>query len=305
MIKDTYIKFKNDLWDFVYQKEEISKVIFINFLIKWSLLIEDLPWTWKTTLAKALSKLLWFDFNRIHWTSDLLPQDIIWWEYYNLNTKNIEIKKWPIFTELFLVDEINRMNPKTQSAFLQAMEEKKVSIMWIEHTLSKYFSVIATQNPIEYSWTFTLPEAQKDRFFAKISLGSPSDEIQKNIIINNFYNSITNKIDSLKQIITNDDLDKYYTEIQNIKISEEIIKKLVLFFNFIKESEKILYPISQRWISIFILASKANAFIQGRDYITPKDCYELIEYFINHRLDVEKGSKEVVKDLYKEAFKYF
>ena len=271
-------------------------------MIKWSLLIEDLPWSWKTTLSKAISKLLWFSFNRIHWTSDILPQDIIWWEYFNLNTKNIEIKKWPIFTELFLVDEINRMNPKTQSAFLQAMEEKKVSIMWIDYNLPKNFCVIATQNPIEYSWTFILPEAQKDRFYAKISLWNPTDELQLEIITNNFYNLISEKINNLEQIFDKKELDECFLKIQDVKISQEIAKRLVMFFNLIKTSDKIIYPISQRWISIFILACKANAFLNERDYIIPQDWLELLNYFLLHRLDVEKSSSNILNYLYKEAF---
>lgn len=201
MIKQKYQEYETAILPYVYNNKTLAKIIFITILIKWSLLIEDLPGTWKTTLSMALAKIFWFNFNRIHWTSDLLPQDIIWWEYYNVNTKNIEIKKWPIFTELFLVDEINRMNPKTQSAFLQAMEEKKVSILWQDFDLPKSFFVIATQNPIEYSWTFSLPEAQKDRFYAKISLWNPSKEDQEKIILSNFYVNLKENINLLKEII--------------------------------------------------------------------------------------------------------
>lgn len=305
MIQEKYKIFQKNIAPFVYNKNSLSKVIFITFLIQWSLLIEDLPGTGKTTLAKAISKLLGLSFNRIHGTSDLIPQDIIGWEYYNIDTKIIEIRKWPIFTELFLVDEINRMNPKTQSAFLQAMEEKKVSIMGKDYDLPKNFSVIATQNPIEYSGTFTLPEAQKDRFYSKISLGNPSNDLQQTIIMTHFYDSIQDTLACLSPILTFEEWEEYFQQIKNIKISEDIAKRLVSFFHLIKENEKILYPISQRWISIFILACKANAFIGERGYVIPEDGFDLLEAFVVHRLDIEKSSSHVVWDLYKEAFKHF
>lgn len=305
MIEQKYNKFKNDLSNYVYQKEIISRVIFITFLINWSILIEDLPWTWKTTLSKAIAKLFGFDFSRIHATSDLMPQDIIWWEYFNINTKNIEIKKWPIFTEVFLVDEINRMNPKTQSAFLQAMEEKKVSILWQDFELSEFFSVIATQNPIEYSWTFSLPEAQKDRFFSKISLWSPSKELQENLIVNNWFDKITQNIDLLEPIITKDELKIFQNDIKNIAISKDLAQRLVSFFELINTSDKIIYPISQRWISIFIKALKANAYINNRNFVVPQDWVEIMDYFLVHRLDIEKSNNMILKSLYAQSFKHF
>ncbi len=305
MIEQKYSEFKKFLSPFVYKDDFLSKIIFINFLVKGNLLIEDLPGSGKTMLSMAIAKIFWFEFQRIHATSDLLPQDIIWGEYFNVVSKNIEIKKGPIFTELLLVDEINRMNPKTQSAFLQAMEEKKVSLAWKDFDLWKYFCVIATQNPIEYSWTFVLPEAQKDRFFAKISLWSPNSSLQKEFILNNTYETIKEEVNSLSSLFEKEELDTYYSEIKKITISEEIAKKLVIFFENIKKSDKILYPLSQRWISIFLLSAKANAFISGRNFVIPEDFYEIIPAFLWHRLDIEKTSFDIIENLFKDAFKHF
>ena len=304
-IQKKYNLFAENLKDFTYENDELIKILFINILINGSILIEDLPWVWKTTLSKALAKLIWYDFNRIQWTSDLIPQDIIWWEFYNFNTKEIEIRKWPIFSELLLIDEINRMNPKTQSAFLQAMEEKKVTIQTKQYTLDDKFFVIATQNPIEYSWTFPIPEAQKDRFTSRISLWMPSDELQINILMNNSSINISEKLEKLTPIITKTEIDEYFSEIKKVTISYDISKRLVEFFNEIKKSDKILYPLSQRWINIFSIWCKANAFLDGRDYVIPKDWEELIETFLVHRLDISEYQKDFLVDLYRYSFKNF
>lgn len=304
-IQDKYKQFSDSIQDFAYHKDDLIKIIFINILINGSILIEDLPWIWKTMLSRAIANLLWFKFNRIQWTSDLVPQDIIWWEYYNFNTKEIEIRKWPIFTELLLIDEINRMNPKTQSAFLQAMEEKTVSIMWNEFELSKSFFVIATQNPIEYSWTFPLPEAQKDRFTSRISIWMPDNKLQLEILKNNSYITLESKLNKLNWIISEEELDIYYKEIIKIKINDDVWIRFIRFFNEIKKSNKIIYPLSQRWIYVFSMWCRANAYLAWRSYVIPKDWEELIESFLIHRLDIDSSETELIKELYDYSFKNF
>ncbi len=304
-IQEKYNLFAENLKDFTYDNDELIKILFINILINGSILIEDLPGVWKTTLSKALAKLIWFEFNRIQWTSDLIPQDIIWGEFFNFTTKEIEIRKWPIFSELLLIDEINRMNPKTQSAFLQAMEEKKVTIQTKQYNLDDKFFVIATQNPIEYSWTFPIPEAQKDRFTSRISLWMPSDELQIDILMNNASINIAEKLENLKPLITKNEIDIYFAEIKKVNISYDIVKRFVKFFNEIKKSDKILYPLSQRWINIFSIWCKANAFLHGRDYVIPSDWEELIETFLVHRLDIQEYQKNLLTDLYHNSFKNF
>lgn len=304
-IQEKYNFFSKWLLSFTYNKPDLVKIIFINILINWSILIEDLPWVWKTTLSKAISKLLWFDFNRIQWTSDLIPQDIIGWEFFNFSKKEIEVRKWPIFTQLLLIDEINRMPPKTQSAFLQAMEEKQISILGNEYKLDKHFFVIATQNPIENSWTFPLPEAQKDRFTSRISLWIPNNKLQLDLIINNKLNSLSSKLENLSPLINKEDLDKYFIDINNVIINKEVWVRFVKFFNEIKISNDIMYPLSQRWISIFILWCKANAYINWRDYVQPEDWEELLDSFLAYRLDINDSNNGILKELYNTSFKNF
>lgn len=302
-IGEVYKQFWDGIRDFTFWNEELIKILFINILIRGSILIEDLPGTGKTTLSKALAKLIGYDFKRIQGTSDLTPQDILGGEFYDFQSKDIVIRKGAIFTELLLIDEINRMNPKTQSAFLQAMEEKKVSIMWVEYEIDDGFFVIATQNPIEHTGTFPLPEAQKDRFSARISLWYPSDEIQLDIICNNSHFALEKKLDWLAQIITKDEINKHYQKISEIQISETLWKRYIAFFNGIKNSENILYPLSQRGISLFTQWCRANAYLQGRDYVIPEDGAEIIESFLTHRLDIDSSQVSLLLDFYTQSFK--
>ena len=304
-IQKIYTEFSDWIYDFTFWNEKIIKILFINILIRWSILIEDLPWTGKTTLSKALARLIWYEFKRIQGTSDLTPQDIIWWEFYDFQSKDIVIRKGAIFTELLLIDEINRMNPKTQSAFLQAMEEKKVSIMWIQYEIDDGFFVIATQNPIEHTGTFPLPEAQKDRFSSRISLWYPSDEMQLDIIRDKQFMSLAQKLEKLSQIISKQDIDEHIQSISQVEISETLWKRFIAFFKLIKNSENILYPLSQRGISIFIQWCRAHAYLLGRDYVIPEDGYELIESFLTHRLDMESANAWLLHDLYTQSFKNF
>ena len=304
-IQEIYKNFYTGMYEFAYQNEILIQILFINILIHWSILIEDLPGTGKTTLSKALAKLIGYDFKRIQGTSDLTPQDILGGEFYDFKSKNIIIRKWVIFTQLLLIDEINRMNPKTQSAFLQAMEEKKVSIMWVEYELDSGFFVIATQNPIEHTWTFPLPEAQKDRFTSRVSIWFPEDALQLEIIKNNSYASLTEKLETLQPCITKEDIKYHRQKISEIQINDTLWRRFVSFFNHLKLSDDLLYPLSQRWISSFMQWCRAHAYLEGREYIIPEDGQKILESFLVHRLDIKGSEFQVIQDLYTKSFKSF
>jgi len=304
-IQKIYTDFSQGISKFTYENKSLTEILFINILIQGSILIEDLPGTGKTILSKALAKLIDYDFKRIQWTSDLTPQDILWGEFYDFETKNIVMRKGPIFTQLLLIDEINRMNPKTQSAFLQAMEEKKVSIMWGEYELDDGFFVIATQNPIEHTGTFPLPEAQKDRFTSKVSIGQPSDSLQLGIITSNSHLSLEADIQSLQSVISRDEIHYHGKKISAVLISETLANRLIEFFKLLTESDKLLYPLSQRWITTFTQWCRARAYIKWRDYVIPDDGREILESFLSHRLDIMWEGKKLIDDLYSKSFKNF
>jgi len=304
-IQKIYAQFTQWISKFTFKNEKLSEILFISILIRGSILIEDLPGTWKTTLSKALAKLINYDFKRIQWTSDLTPQDILWGEFYDFESKNIVIRKGAIFTQLLLIDEINRMNPKTQSAFLQAMEEKKVSIMWVEYELDDGFFVIATQNPIEYTGTFPLPEAQKDRFTTKVSIWVPNDELQLSIITKNTPVTLSESIGELGTVISSEEIQYHEVKISEVLVSDTLAKRFIKFFKLLWDSSKLMYPLSQRWVATFVQWCRARAYIMWRDYVIPEDGRELLDSFLSHRLDIMWESLEPVEELYDTSFKNF
>lgn len=197
------------------------------------------------------------------------------------------------------------MNPKTQSAFLQAMEEKCVHLAGKVFPLSEQFLVIATQNPIEHLGTFPLPEAQKDRFGARISLTRPTETQMLDLILHHGFSKIEDSLQKLLPIATHETMKQWLPEILHVGISEDVAKRLIRFFQLISESQYILYPLSQRGISLFLLACRASACIEGREYIIPSDGERLVIAFLAHRLEIEQGHENILLDLYKKAFSFF
>ncbi|EKE29181.1 MAG: hypothetical protein ACD_2C00210G0009 [uncultured bacterium (gcode 4)] len=306
-VTGVFAEFENQFLPYVYWKRDVSRLFQIALLIKWHIIIEDFPWIGKTTIAKAFSKLIWFDFSRIQWTSDTLPQDIIWWEVYDFSSKAFDIRKWPIFKQLVLIDEINRMHPKTQSAFLQCMEEKRISISWIEYELPDNHMIIATQNPVEYSWTFPLPEAQKDRFSCVIRIWYPSSIVQREIILDSKFENLNEWIDSLNQVLDTDELRNAQNMVSKVYIKDELVDKILKFADWSRNEELLYYWISPRWLNILIMAMKANAFLEWRDYVIPEDWREILISFLYHRVLVrdELSSKAKISEMLTQKYSEF
>ncbi|AFS47568.1 ATPase family protein [alpha proteobacterium HIMB5] len=243
------------------------------------ILIEDLPGTGKTTFAKSLTKALNLKFKRIQFTSDLLPSDIIGYTY--LKDNEFQINKGPIFTNIVLGDELNRASPKTQSAFLEAMEEKTVTIDKETFNLPNPFCVIATQNPSDLSGTSLLPESQLDRFMVSFSLDELSDKQQLELLKNDYINFEINK----------NDLEANYIEkIQKINLSENIYEYIQNINNFFKSKYKEIH-ISPRCLKQIISLSKSLAFINGKDYVTFQDIKDILPFILKHRINIIEKNK--------------
>ena len=267
----------------VFGKEKEIKLVLTCFLANSHLLIEDIPGVGKTTLAHAFASILELDFARVQFTSDMMPSDIIGVNIFNASTSSFEFKKGPIFNSFVLADEINRASAKTQSALLEAMSEKTVSVDSTTYKLDNTFFVIATKNPIEEHGVYTLPQSELDRFSMSLSLGYPSKEAQRAILQRKSvdYNSLKkfplSKINELKR------------KVNEIYLSDEILDSIQNILNFSRDSGKFYYGISTRGSLDIVKILSAYALINGRDYVIPSDISETLEYIVAHRLELKEG----------------
>ena len=264
-----------------------NKLAVVCLLARGHLLIEDIPGVGKTTLAHALSDLFNLPFKRVQFTSDLLPTDIIGMTIYDLNSKKFQFKKGPIFTSILLSDEINRATPKTQSALLQAMEEQQVSIEGKQINLPNPFFVIATQNPLEQSGTFPLPESQLDRFLLRISLGYPGDNFEKTLLKRGGH---TSNRQSTEPLVTVSEVIELCDKVNDIHTSDALIDYLQSLISKTRGSSQFVNGLSPRAGLQWLQAAKAHAFVEGRDSVIPDDIQLLAPYTAAHRLHCNDGA---------------
>ncbi|HOO75285.1 MAG TPA: MoxR family ATPase [Tepiditoga sp.] len=262
-------------------KDEKIKIVLATFFSGGHILLEDVPGTGKTMLSRALAVSMGLDFKRIQFTPDLLPSDLTGLYIYDKNKDTFDLKKGPVFTDILLGDEINRATPRTQSALLEAMAEKQISIDGITHKLGNEFFVIATQNPVEYEGTFPLPEAQLDRFSVKLSIGyaNSAEEIK---MLSSQQKS--HPIDSIKPVAEKEEIKKAFDEIKNVTVSDNIKEYIVNIVNETRDHKDILVGASPRGSINLMNLSRAVAAMEGRDFVIPDDIKELSEYVLGHRI---------------------
>ncbi|MBC7194502.1 MAG: MoxR family ATPase [Caldisericia bacterium] len=269
-------------------KDDVIKKAIITLIAGGHLLIEDVPGVGKTMLAKSIAKSINLDFKRIQFTPDLLPSDIIGITVYNERTKEFEFKKGPIFSNIILADEINRTTPKTQSALLEAMEERQVTVDGITYRLNEPFFVIATENPIEYEGTFPLPEAQLDRFFMKIEIGYP--DLEDEVLLLSRV-QLKHPIEDLKEVITKEEIIEIQKEIRRIHVDESLKNYIVKLGRALRDDEDIYLGPSPRSLIVLMRVSQANAYIDGRDFVIPDDIKYLFYSVMSHRVILRPESK--------------
>jgi MoxR-like ATPase len=260
----------------------------ITLLCEGHLLIEDIPGVGKTMLARSLAITLGSDFHRIQFTPDMLPSDITGVSIFNQKTREFEFRPGPLLANIILSDEINRATPKTQSALLEAMEEKQVTVDGVTHPLSPPFMVMATQNPIEYEGTFPLPEAQMDRFFMRISLGYPL--LQEEIAIINGQ-QFDHPIQSLKSVTNKDEIWNACQQVKQIHVSAAVNRYIVLLVRATRNHDAIYLGASPRGSIGLYKAGQALAAIQGRDFVTPDDIKKVAEPILGHRLMIKPSAR--------------
>lgn len=245
------------------------------------ILIEDVPGVGKTTLVKALAKSLSLSYNRIQFTPDLLPSDITGISIYNQRDMQFEFRKGPIFANVVLADEINRTSPKTQSALLEVMEENQVSEGINTYKLSQPFFVLATQNPIEYEGTFTLPEAQLDRFMMKISIGYPSKPSEARIL--EVYKN-QDPLSGIESVATAEEIIHLQQAVKNVHVALDINNYIVDIANATRNNNYLNLGISPRASLGLLRVSQASALIKGRNYVIPEDIRENAMLVLCHRI---------------------
>lgn len=271
-------------------KNDVLRKVILAFLADGHILFEDYPGLAKTMICRSFASALGCEFNRIQFTPDLLPQDLTGSEIYNQKTNDFEFKPGPIFSDIILADEINRATPKTQSALLEAMGEFQVTVGGTTYPLAKNkpFLVVATQNPLELEGTFALPEAQIDRFLAMIRIGYPSKEAEKIIL--------TNRIDRKKKafdVSKVTDQSTFYEmqrSIEGVHVSEEIKEYIVEIVAQTRIMQSVKVGSSPRGSLDLMALSRANAALNGRDYVIPHDVKELASTTLAHRMILEVSS---------------
>lgn len=300
-IKRLAEKIQNETEKIIVGKSDKIKLITMAILSDGHVLLDDLPGVGKTTLVKTMAKAIGLEFGRIQFVPDMLPSDIIGMNIFNQKTGDFELRRGPICTNILLADEINRAIPRTQSALLEAMEERQVSIEGTSIPMPKPFIVLATQNPVESESTFKLPAAQMDRFLIRLSIGYPDPKEEMNML-----EKLGDEIpfDLVNAVCSGDDILQAQKEVSNVKLSARVEEYIVAIATATRNDSRLDIGASPRATRGLYKASKAYAALDGRDFVTPDDVKAICVPVLAHRL-VLKGasrysgvsSEEVLEDI--------
>jgi len=262
-------------------KDECLEMLVIAMLANGSVLMEDVPGVGKTTLAKALAKSIDLKFNRVQFTPDLLPGDIIGASVYNPVDGSFKFRAGPIFCNVLLADEINRASPRTQSALLESMSEGQVTVEGEQRKLEQPFLVLATQNPIDFHGTYPLPEAQLDRFLMQLNPGYPDPETEIDIL---HAQSRRHPLDGLESFLSGDELRATQTSVRDVAVERPVSGYIVQLTNKSRDDSRLKIGVSPRGSLMLFRASQAAAYFAGRDFVMPDDVQKMAPYVLSHRV---------------------
>ncbi len=283
-LKAAVTQLKDNLSKVIVGQKDFVELLIVGLLADGHVLIEGVPGIAKTVTAKLFAKSIKTEFSRIQFTPDLMPSDVLGTSILNANSSEFEFKPGPIFSNIVLIDEINRAPAKTQAALFEVMEERQVTIDGKEHKMQPPFMVLATQNPVEQEGTYALPEAQLDRFIFKIKVDYPSVEEEVMILQSHHERKQKNPTDLIEAVITPALLNKYRTQIHEIVIEEKIINYIAQIVTKTRNHPHLFLGGSPRASIAIMNAAKAFAAINGRDFVTPEDVQKSLNPVLGHRI---------------------
>ncbi|CAL2081958.1 MoxR family ATPase [Tenacibaculum sp. 190524A02b] len=285
-LQESVYQIKSQLGKIIVGQKNMIDLLVVAILSDGHALIEGVPGVAKTITAKLLSRTMSVDFSRIQFTPDLMPSDILGTSVFNVKTSEFEFKKGPIFSNMILIDEINRAPAKTQAALFEVMEEKQITIDGSTYKMSEPFIVLATQNPVEQEGTYRLPEAQLDRFLFKINVDYPTPEEEFEIVTREQALINGNKIDKIETVISSENISKYRNLVTQIKVEEHLLKYISNIVVNTRSNSFLFLGASPRASIAILKASKAFAGINGRDFVTPEDIKNAAIPVLQHRVIV-------------------
>jgi MoxR-like ATPase len=274
---------ENAVRQIIRGKDEIVRLAVVSLLARGHLLIEGVPGVGKTTLGQALARALDCSFQRVQFTSDMLPSDVLGISVYSAIEQQFEFKRGPVFTNVLLADEINRTTPKTQSALLEAMNEGQVTMDAHSYTLPQPFLVIATQNPVEHHGTYPLPESQLDRFLIRARMGYPDSDAEREILRSEAGSA---KLEAMQPVLSGADVLEVQQAVNRVRVDESLVEYTLTIVGKTRESENFSLGVSPRGSQMLYRAAQANAFLSGRNFCTPEDFKPLVVPVFAHRVVV-------------------
>ncbi|WP_417900473.1 MoxR family ATPase [Bacillus haimaensis] len=292
---------KQKMADVIIGKEEVVELLFNALINKGHILLESVPGTGKTMIAKSFAKTVEADFKRIQFTPDVLPSDVTGIQFFNPKEQTFELRPGPIMTNILLADEINRATPRTQSSLLEVMEERQVTIDGQTLPIPGPFMVVATQNPIEsQQGTFPLPEAQMDRFFIQLEMGYPTFEEEKQIL--NRYRE-DDPIQHLTALFSKEEILDFQQDVKKVKVSSVVEDYILEIVHATRSHEEIEVGVSPRGTLALMRAAQGSAYINGREYVLPEDVKKMSPYVLSHRivLTMEGSLKKTNKQILNEV----
>jgi len=288
MIAQSSSRITQNVKKVIVGKDDVIELVLIALLCEGHVLLEDVPGIGKTTMAKAVARSLGCSFQRIQFTPDLLPSDVTGIYFYNQKDQDFEFRAGPVMSQIVLADEINRATPRTQSALLEAMQERQVTVDGNTMALPRPFLVLATQNPIELEGTFPLPEAQIDRFLLKVKLGYPSEEEENDILLR-FERD--DPLEQLEAVTSPQELLKMRDAVRQVHVEDSVREYVVRVARTTRDHAAVALGVSPRGTMALHRASQARAAIQGREYVIPDDVKVLAPHVLTHRIIINPQTR--------------